>query len=109
MPLNKTCSIKAFKDNISAEIKAGKSKDQAVAIAYTILKDACGVENDNNMTSEEIVNYNKKENNMGTKIKRISIPINQKDIKVKYGFYTNNNGEKIKLKPGEEITVISKE
>ena len=34
MPLKKSTSAKAFKENIKAEVKAGKPVKQAVAIAY---------------------------------------------------------------------------
>lgn len=34
MPLRKSSSKKAFKENVRAEIKAGKPQKQAVAIAY---------------------------------------------------------------------------
>ena len=34
MPLQKSASPKAFKENIKAEVKAGKPVKQAVAIAY---------------------------------------------------------------------------
>ena len=36
MPLNKSGSKKAFKQNIRTEIKAGKPQKQAVAIAYSV-------------------------------------------------------------------------
>jgi len=35
MPLKKSSSKKAFKENIKTEIKAGKSQKQAVAIAHS--------------------------------------------------------------------------
>ena len=35
MPLKKSSSPKAFKENIKAEVKAGKPVKQAVAIAYS--------------------------------------------------------------------------
>lgn len=35
MPLKKSTSPEAFKENIKTEIKAGKSVKQAVAIAYS--------------------------------------------------------------------------
>lgn len=35
MPLKKSTSKKAFKDNIRAEMNAGKPQKQAVAIAYS--------------------------------------------------------------------------
>lgn len=41
MPLKKTCSIEAFEANIAAEIRAGKPREQAVAIARQTLADAC--------------------------------------------------------------------
>ena len=36
MPLIKSSSKKAFRENIKREINAGKSKKQAVAIAYSV-------------------------------------------------------------------------
>ena len=35
MPLKKSASSKAFKENIKTEVKAGKPVKQAVAIAYS--------------------------------------------------------------------------
>lgn len=40
MPLIKSKSEKAFKKNISAEVKAGKPVKQAVAIAYSVKRAA---------------------------------------------------------------------
>ncbi len=40
MPLKKSTSQKAFKENIKAEMRAGKSRKQAVAIAYSVKRDA---------------------------------------------------------------------
>jgi hypothetical protein len=36
MPLNKSCNKKAFSNNVRTEIKSGKSRKQAVAIAYSV-------------------------------------------------------------------------
>lgn len=36
MPLKKSKSDKAFKENVKAEVKAGKPVKQAVAIAYSV-------------------------------------------------------------------------
>lgn len=41
MPLNKTCSIAAMEENIATEIRAGKPREQAVAIANRTLRKAC--------------------------------------------------------------------
>lgn len=41
MPLIKTCSIDALEKNIEAEIRAGKPREQAVAIAHDTLRRAC--------------------------------------------------------------------
>lgn len=40
MPLKKSTSEKAFKSNIKAEVKAGKPVKQAVAIAYSVKREA---------------------------------------------------------------------
>jgi hypothetical protein len=40
MPLKKSTSKKAFTSNIKAEINAGKSQKQAVAIAYSVKRQA---------------------------------------------------------------------
>jgi hypothetical protein len=40
MPLKKSTSPKAFKENIKAEIKAGKPVKQAVAISYAVKREA---------------------------------------------------------------------
>jgi hypothetical protein len=40
MPLTKSTSKKAFKENIEKEIAAGKPPKQAVAIAYSTKRDA---------------------------------------------------------------------
>ena len=40
MSLKKSTSEKAFSKNVSAEMKAGKSQKQAVAIAYAVKREA---------------------------------------------------------------------
>ena len=40
MPLTKSSSKSAFQKNVKAEIKAGKPKRQAVAIAYSVQRQA---------------------------------------------------------------------
>lgn len=40
MPLVKSASQKAFQKNVKAELNAGKSKKQAVAIAYSVQRQA---------------------------------------------------------------------
>ena len=40
MPLKKSTSEKAFKQNVKAEVKAGKPVKQAVAIAYSVKREA---------------------------------------------------------------------
>jgi hypothetical protein len=40
MPLQKSKTAKAFKENIKAEVKAGKPVKQAVAIAYAEKREA---------------------------------------------------------------------
>lgn len=40
MPLKKSASPKAFRENVKAEIKAGKPVKQAVAIAYATKRSA---------------------------------------------------------------------
>jgi hypothetical protein len=40
MPLKKSASAEAFRKNIKAEVKAGKPVKQAVAIAYSVKREA---------------------------------------------------------------------
>jgi len=40
MPLMKSSSKGAFKKNVAAEVKAGKPAKQAVAIAYSVKREA---------------------------------------------------------------------
>jgi hypothetical protein len=40
MPLKKSTSPAAFRANVKAEVKAGKPVKQAVAIAYSVKKNA---------------------------------------------------------------------
>jgi len=40
MPLKKSTSPKAFEKNIKTEVKAGKPVKQAVAIAYSVKREA---------------------------------------------------------------------
>ena len=40
MPLVKSTSKEAFRKNVKAEIKAGKPQKQAVAIAYSVKREA---------------------------------------------------------------------
>jgi hypothetical protein len=42
MPLVKSSSKGAFRKNIKAEVKSGKSVKQAVAIAYSVKRKAAG-------------------------------------------------------------------
>lgn len=42
MPLDKSKSDKAFLNNMHKELKAGKPKDQALAIAYSVKRKAGG-------------------------------------------------------------------
>jgi len=41
MPLNKACSLEAYQENIATEIKAGRPREQAIAIAGETLRAAC--------------------------------------------------------------------
>jgi hypothetical protein len=40
MPLKKSASDKAFRQNIKAEVKSGKPVKQSVAIAYSVKREA---------------------------------------------------------------------
>jgi hypothetical protein len=40
MPLKKSPTPKAFKENVKAEVKAGKPVKQAVAIAHSVKREA---------------------------------------------------------------------
>lgn len=41
MPLQKSCSLDAFKANVAELIRSGKPRDQAVAIAHSTLRESC--------------------------------------------------------------------
>lgn len=45
MPLDNSCSIAAFRENIRTEIRAGKTPEQAAAIARRTLETSCAREN----------------------------------------------------------------
>lgn len=55
MPLPKSCSMATFYKSVEAEKAAGKPLRQALAIAYSHLKKACGVSDDFSGTPSEIV------------------------------------------------------
>lgn len=40
MPLKKSTSPKAFRENVKAEVKSGRPVKQAVAIAYSVKREA---------------------------------------------------------------------
>ena len=40
MPLKKSTSNKAFRENVKAEVKSGKPVKQSVAIAYAVKREA---------------------------------------------------------------------
>ncbi len=40
MPLKKSASTKAFGENVAAEMRAGKPQRQALAIAYSVKREA---------------------------------------------------------------------
>jgi len=42
MPLKKSMSAKAFRENVKAEVKSGKPVKQAVAIAYSVKRSVAG-------------------------------------------------------------------
>lgn len=42
MPLEKSKSKKSFTNNLKAELRAGKSKSQSLAIAYSVQRKAQG-------------------------------------------------------------------
>jgi hypothetical protein len=61
MPLDRRCATSAVSNNISMMIKKdGKPQDQAIAIALSVLKKACGVDYKSTMTPKEIVAYAEK-------------------------------------------------
>ena len=60
MPLRRECSLEAFSKNIETEIKSGKPRPQSVAIAYSVLKKACGVKSKKKMTPKEIISMGRK-------------------------------------------------
>jgi len=62
MPLDKGCSTDAMSKNIKALVdKEGKPQKQAVAIAYSVLRKACGLQGKEQMTPKQIVAFGKGE------------------------------------------------
>jgi len=57
MPLKKECSMDAFRANVKRLLKEYPRSDQALAIAYSTLKKACGIDpgNEKRMTPSEII------------------------------------------------------
>lgn len=55
MPLNKSCSLDAYRANVKELIESGKKPQQAVAIAIRTLKKVCGVSSDARMSPKSIV------------------------------------------------------
>jgi len=60
MPLVKTCTRKAFGHNVKVELHAGKPQNQAVAISFSTLKKACGVDSKKKMSIQDILAHGKK-------------------------------------------------
>jgi len=52
--------MKAFSSNVRSEIESGKPRAQAVAIAISTLKTACGVTSSRQMKPSQIVKAGKK-------------------------------------------------
>ena len=62
MPLDKGCSTTAMGKNIKALTKEGKKQNQSVAIAYSVLRKACGVPSDQGkLTPKKIVAFGKED------------------------------------------------
>ena len=58
MPLDKGCSTAAMGKNIKGLVdQEGKPQKQAVAIAYSVLRKACGIEGKEKMTPKQIVSF----------------------------------------------------
>lgn len=55
MPLDKVCSLDAYKANVAELIKSGRDSKTAVAISIRTLKKACGVSSDERMSPKQIV------------------------------------------------------
>jgi len=60
MPLRKRCSIDAFNYNVNLHKKKGDPPSkQDIAIAYSVLRKACGIESKKKMTPSEMIRRNK--------------------------------------------------
>lgn len=64
MPLNKSCSQEAFDENVSMLVKEGYEQKQALAISFSTLRKACGIDSKEQMTTKEIISRGKKEDVM---------------------------------------------
>jgi hypothetical protein len=61
MPLDKSCSIQAFKTNLKRLVEEGYENPQLFAIAMNTLKRACGVDPMARMSPEEVVSAKSEE------------------------------------------------
>lgn len=67
MPLDKGCSQEAFDRNVKISMDEGKPREQAVAIAFSTLRAACGVPKDapEKMKVKDILGYGAKKKEAG--------------------------------------------
>lgn len=73
MPLDKECSQEAFDRNVELSVDEGKPRDQAIAIAFSTLRGACGVPRNvsSKMSIQDILNYGKKKKEAGLLFSRL--------------------------------------
>jgi len=60
VPLQSSCSLEALQANIAAEIKAGRPRDQAVAIAHSVLRASCHEEGKPTPSTKDVAGVAKK-------------------------------------------------
>jgi uncharacterized protein YjbI with pentapeptide repeats len=85
MPLKKQCNMNAFNWNVNHKRKSGEPpSDQDIAIAYSVLKKACGIEGKKKMTPSEMIKQNQKNESYRGLIEELNqIPILLNEVKVK--------------------------
>jgi hypothetical protein len=84
MPLKKQCSMKAFQWNVNHKRKKGEPPSkQDMAIAYSVLKKACGVKSGEDMKPSDIIAFKKEEMSLSDLIDSLNEAKKKPELKIK--------------------------